>query len=204
MAIARRLFLSLFALTLAIASGCKSGDLSTPKGAAKNFATAMENGDADGAKRASTGADPAMIDSMVKLAGNMKKLRDAAVSKFGDQGKDLLGSAGGADSMDMAKKVDDADVKEDGDNATLTPKSGGQPIKLKKISGEWKVDASELTEMVSKMGGGMFDSMSQAATDTASDINAGKFKTAQEAQQAFGSKMMSAAMTSHAPAGPAR
>jgi hypothetical protein len=183
----RNLTLCAIFLATCMLSGCK-GDLSTPKGAAKTFATAMENGDVEAAKRATTGGDPAIIESMVKLTGNMKKLRDAAISKFGDEGKTAFG-AGHGESMDLSKSVDDADVKEDGDTATLTPKGEARPLKMKKVSGDWKVDASELTGAMGNMGSAMFDNMSKAAAETADDIKAGKYKTAQEAQQAFGSKM---------------
>lgn len=172
-------------------AGCSKGDLSTPKGAAKSFANAIERGDADGAKAASTGGDPKTIEGLAKMGGSMKKLRDAAVSKFGEQGKSMAG----ADGMgDMSKKVDEATEKIDGDTATLQSPGKSEPLKLKKVSGEWRVDVSEMFGPAFAMGAGMFDSMSKAASDTADEINAGKYKTAAEAQQAFQQKMMGGMM----------
>jgi hypothetical protein len=173
--------------------GCSKSDLSTPKGAAKTFASALERGDAETAKNACTGADPKVIESMAHMMPNMKKLREAAKSKFGDQGTSILG--GSEDMSDLAKKVDDSDVKEQGDTATLTPKNtSGMPMKLKKVGSDWKVDASELSGAMGGAGTGMIDGMSKAASETADEINAGKYKTADEAKQAFGVKAMGGAM----------
>src|SRR5947209_2729219 len=72
-------------------SACNKASLSTPKEAAQTFATALENGDADTAKKASTGADPKFVESMATATGNMKKYRDAMVAKFGDEGKNGVG-----------------------------------------------------------------------------------------------------------------
>jgi hypothetical protein len=102
---------------------------------------------------------------------------------------------GGSDDLtDLDKKVDASDVKETGDTATLTPKdSKGMPMKLKKIGSDWKVDASELSSDLPPGGTTMIDSMSKAAGETADDINAGKYKSADEAKKGFGMKMMGAA-----------
>ena len=189
----RQLALCILALAACGVLGCNN-DLSTPKGAAKAFATAMQNGDAAAAKRASTGGDPQMIDSLAKLSGSMKKLHDASVAKFGDQGKNLTGGGGGPDFSDWSKKIDDATIKEDGDTATLTLKDGGEPLKLKKINGEWKVDVAPLTTEMASMGSAMVDSMSKAADETAGEINSGKYKTPQEAQQSLSTKMMSSSL----------
>jgi hypothetical protein len=199
----RQLMLCVLALLACGVFGCKN-DLSTPKGAARAFAKAMEDGDAAEAKRASTGGDPQIIEAMAKMTGNMKKLHDASVAKFGDQGKSVAGGGGnGPDFSEWSKKIDEANVKEEGDTATLTQKDGGEPMKLKKVNGEWKVDTTPLTGEMASMGTAMIDSMSKAAAETADDIKAGKYKTAQEAQEALGSKMMGSSLGKvNAPAQP--
>ena len=65
-------------------------------------------------------------------------------------------------------------------------------VPLPKINGEWKVDLTEMMATMGTMGTGMIDSMSKAASETADDIQAGKYKTMSEAQQAFGAKMVAA------------
>ncbi|HEY2587948.1 MAG TPA: hypothetical protein VGI81_19550 [Tepidisphaeraceae bacterium] len=124
----------------------------------------------------------------------MKKLQDASVARFGDQGKNLTGGGNGPDFSEWSKKIDEATVKQEGDAATLTQKDSGEPLKLKKINGEWKVDVSPMTSEMASMGTAMIDSMSKAASETADEIKAGKYKTPQEAQQALSSKMMSSSL----------
>ena len=180
---------------MAAAGGCNKNDLSTPKGAAKSFAKALENGDAESAKAASTGGDPKAIESMAKTFGAMKKLQDAAVAKFGEEGKSVAGGPGGGkggNMAEMSKKVDEATEQITGDTATLTTKDGGEPLKLKKVSGDWKVDVTQMGGDMAKEGQPMMDAMAKAAGETADEINAGKYKTAKEAQTALGGKMMAA------------
>jgi hypothetical protein len=188
-----RVFCLFICLLLAAGSilgaGCGKGDLSTPKGAAKTFATALENGDADAAKKACTGGDPKMIDSLANAAGNMKKMREAAISKFGDEGKTAFNGPDGDDMGMMTTKVDDAVEKIDGDKAMLTLKDG-KPLALKKVDGDWKVDVSEMSGLGSSMGAAMFDSMGKAAKEVTDDVNTGKYKSAADAKTAFGQKMM--------------
>lgn len=184
------------AWALGAAAGCNKNDLSTPKSAAKSFAKAMEAGDAEAAKAASTGGDPKMIESMAKVAGNMKKLKEAAVSKFGEEGKSIGGGPGGkGDGLsEMVKQVDESTEQITGDTATLTPKGGGEVLKMKKVNGDWKMDVSQLGGGMAQLGAGMFDAMAKAAAETTDEINAGKYKTAKEAQTALGMKMVGAMM----------
>jgi len=173
-------------LGVMVLTGCGKGDFSTPKGAARAFATALENGDAETAKKACTGGDPKVIESLANGIGNLKKMRDAGISKFGDEGKTIFSGSG--DDFDMTKKLDDAVEKIDGDKATITAKDG-KPMNLKKVDGDWKVDASEIAGAGGTVGAGMFDSMGKAAKEMTDEINAGKYKTAAEAKEAFGKKM---------------
>jgi len=183
----RVLFTSvLLTLGLSVAAGCGKSDFSSPKGAARTYAAAMANGDAEMAKKACTGGDPKLIESMAVAAGNFKKLQDAAISKFGDEGKTVFG--GTANGFDVDKNLDDAVEKIDGDNATVTLKSG-KPLNLKKVDGEWKVDASEMGGVAGSMGVAMADSMGKTAKELADEINDGKYKTAAEAKDAFSKKM---------------
>ena len=170
--------------------GCNKVDLSTPKAAAKTFAHAVDKGDADTAVAASTGADPKTMTSFVSFVSSMKKLQDATKSKFG---QDSMGGQQMPSFADMEKKVDEADVKENGDTATLSAKGDLNGITLKKVNGDWKVDFSDMSKGATQMPGGM-DAMSKAASDTADEINAGKYKTAMEAQMALGQKVMGSAL----------
>jgi hypothetical protein len=175
------------AVGLMVGAGCSKGDFSTPKGAARTFATAMENGDTETAKKACAGGDPKMLESMVVAVGNFKKMHDAAISKFGDEGKTVFGET--VNSFDLNRNLDDAVEKIDGDQATVTAK-GGKTFNLKKVNGEWKVDASEMSGPSGSVGVAMAESMGKSAKELADEINDGKYKTAAEAKDAFSKKML--------------
>jgi hypothetical protein len=188
--------LTVVVLCVVLIGGCNKNDLSTPKSAAKSFATALEAGDAEAAKAASTG-DPKMVEGMAKAAASMKRLRDAAVAKYGDAGKSI---AGDDNFSDMAKNIDAATEQITGDNATLTMKTG-DPLTLKKIGGEWKVDVAAMMGPAAGMGVALFDSMSKAAGEVADEIKSDKHKTAADASAALQQKMMSGMFNAPNPGG---
>lgn len=167
-------------------------DLSTPKAAALVFAKAMEAGDAAGAKAASIcNADGAkFLEVMTDIIKNGRKLEEAAVAKFGDAGKNL----GNMESMDMAKNLENSEVKEEGDSATITIKdSPEKPVKLKKVDGAWKVDMITLiSEADLARAMPMFTAMNNVYAGTAGEISAGKYPTADAAKQAMGMKLLAA------------
>jgi hypothetical protein len=118
------------------------------------------------------------------MVSGRKKLREAATAKFGEeQGKTVAGNS--AEMSSFFKNLDNADENINGDNATVIPKGSSQPIALKKVNGEWKVDASTMAK-----GSSLFEKMAKAANETADEINAGKYKSAAEANSAFSDKMM--------------
>jgi hypothetical protein len=191
---------------LLLAPLARGADDSTPKGAAEAFFKALEAGDAAKAKSLASG-DPKqmeLLDNLVPLVGNFKKMEQAAVKKFGDEGKKLL-SNGGSASFDIESQMKDAKVEETGDTATITPakkeKEEGKnsdPMKLKKVSGKWKIDMAAMPnaeQMDNPQAKKMFGAMSDAAKAMTVDIEAGKFKTVADAQQGFQQKMLAAMMS---------
>jgi hypothetical protein len=172
-------------------------DLSSVRATLRTFAAAMERGDVAGVKLVSI-SDPKsdkLLDAMVPTVGSMKRLNDAAVKRFGEAGKSIASDK--AKGMEFAKSVDDANIVIQGDTATATMKDSKEPAKLKRINGEWKLD------FVSAMGpetknqniekiAPMFTGMTKAANEGAADIEAGKYKTVEEANQAIGMKLMTA------------
>ncbi|HZL34525.1 MAG TPA: hypothetical protein VFC78_04385 [Tepidisphaeraceae bacterium] len=183
-------FMSLFVL-----AGCSKTVGSTPKATAAAFARAVAAGDADGAKKASTGGDPAAIDALAAMAHKMKKLHDAIVTKFGEaQVKTIQGS-----TYNMSEVLDQMDAAQEtitGDSATLIFNHAGHPMKLKKVDGNWKVDASEVARpgMVP-----MFEKMGEAASQTADEISAGKYATPKQAADAFTPRMMGSFLKARKP-----
>lgn len=168
-------------------------DLSSPKSAAMSFAKALEAGDAATAKASAvaTEEEGKFIDVMAGMMSGMLKLKAASIAKFGDAGKDIAGSS---DDVEISKQIETAEVKEEGDVATLiTKKDEGKPLQLKKVGGEWKVDISSMTqgEDVSKAMP-LFKAMSEAMTELTKEITDGKYADVDGAKTAFGMKMMAA------------
>jgi hypothetical protein len=191
---------------LAMLAGCGGGssgggtDLSSPKATMKTILDAMRRGDSATIQAASINGDPQVIDMMTKMGSGMSALRDAAVAKWGDAGKDIAGKG----MPDFDKSLENADVKENGDTATVTPTDTKEPITLKKVSGDWKLDWSQAKGLpskddVAKMAP-MTGAMADAAKQTADEIKAGKYATVTDAQNALQQKMM-ASMMSKMPAG---
>lgn len=114
-------------------------DLSTPSKAAVAFAKAVMAGDMAAVKSLSTGteAEYAMAKTVSDMAVSMKKLEEASVKKFGDAGK-LPKEM----QIDLVSDFETAEVKVDGDKATLIVKSKPDdkfPPTLKKegTNGKW-------------------------------------------------------------------
>ena len=183
-------------LTPALLAAQDKPDLSSPKSAAKAFADAVMAGDAAKAKAICAGDEKQMkiVEAMVGLIGGIKKLEDAMIAKFG---KEAVKSAGKSpvateDMHDAIRRLGEGEVKVTGDTATVTPKKkpGGEeehnePLTLKKVGGDWKVDLASLTKDVPG-GEEQLEGMRAFARmiqDVTKDVSAGKFKTAAEANQ---------------------
>lgn len=182
----------------------EKADASTPKGAVSAFFKAMERGDAAGAKALSNGTAKQLevLDIIVPVASGLKALENAAVKKWGEDAKKVLtdGPGGG---FDFEKNLAEAKVTENGDTATIVSGKADeqekQPLTLKKSEGKWKVDLGfvPVEQFSDPMLAKIFKGLGEAAKETAGEIDAGKYKTAQEAKQAM---MMKVAKM--APVGP--
>lgn len=175
--------------------GPGSNDLSTPKAAVQSYADAIARGDAEAAKATVTGGDAQLIDTLASIMISHMRLEDAAVAKFGEEGKSLV-TQNRSSAEDVNKWVSDAEVKQEGDRATVAPKDHSNPgLDLKKVGSEWKIDLSatpgikELPKMLP-----MLQKMNAAGDELASEISAGKYKTLAEAKAAQQQKMMAAVM----------
>ena len=181
-------------------------DLSNPKSAAMAFAKAMEAGDADVAKAAtlSDANNQELVTTLAGMVANVNKLRDSAKAKFGDAAGEQI--AGNMKSMDMAKQLEDAEVKETGDTASISStKTPGNPVQLKKVDGEWKVDMA--SSIAAAPGGGniaqqlpFLKAVGAAMGELSTEITAGKYKDVEEAQSAMQTKMMGAMAAMRRPA----
>jgi hypothetical protein len=173
---------------VAMAASAGAPDKEEIKKAANAFATALAGGDAAAAKAACIGAEAetALVEDMIGLMNAVKKLRKAGGDKFGDAGASLAPEQRGP-GEDLARELNAADVKIDGENATITSKSDKEEIlKLKRVDGKWKIDLGAMPNKEEMLKAGpVIRTMAKAANDTAAEIAAGKFKTADEAKAAL-------------------
>jgi len=181
---------------LPIAAVAADTDLSTPKGAAKAFGEGMSQGNFDAVKAAvlADEAQTKALEALVKVIANFKKVEEAAVTKFGEAGKTVASQQQMSIGEELAK-IDQAVEKIEGDTATLTSPGSQEPLHLKKADGQWKVDfaampgSDQIAQAVP-----MIDAMAGAAGELSEEITADKYKTADEAKNALGQKMMAAMM----------
>jgi hypothetical protein len=171
-------------------------DLSTPKAAAKTFGQGLSDGDAETVKAAAIANEDQVkaLEALVRAVSNFKKVEEAAVAKFGDAGKSIA-NPGSMSIGDELAKIDTAEEKIDGDSATLTPAESTQPLQLRKIDGQWKVDFAAMpgSEQAAEALP-MINAMADAATELADEISADKYKTAEEAKTALKQKLLAAMM----------
>ncbi len=179
-------------------------DLSTPKAAARTYADAMRVGDAESANRAVTGVDPRIIKLLADLGASRNGLEAAAVKRFGDEGKRVAGGSEAPYGPSFLKLLDQADVRIDGDHATITERpaiqsttgpanaerSATPPLKLMKIGNDWKLDygamenTHNLTEALPLM-----EAFIHANREVAQEINSGTYSTPTDAIRGRVSKL---------------
>lgn len=161
------------------------------------FANAINKGDAKDAKKyvlPNPDTDK-FIDAMAPMSAAHKNLVDAAVSKFGEEGKTIAGGRGPQGPQYTAKDFDNAEIDINGDTAIVRAKNGGgKPVTFKKQDGTWKIDFAEfmppkpqLERMLQ-----ILPKMATAMNDTATEIKDGKYQTVLEARRGLGQHMAQA------------
>lgn len=186
-------------------------DQTSPRGALKLLAGAMESGDVAAVKgllQADNPTEQKMADSMAEMAAAIAQLRQSAVTAFGKEGAMPLTGDSNTTAEDLAR-IDQAEEKIEGDTAILSINApGAAPITLKQVDGKWVVPMSEMAQDVpAEQVDAMLASrvmQTKLITEAANEIKAGQHKTAEEAVQALQGKMMQAAMQqAHGAMGPA-
>lgn len=193
--------LSFLVVALCSSLALAAPDLSTPKSAALAFGNALVGDDAAGLKASAFGSEAEFktVEALGKMISAMKKLSDAASAKYG---KDNIITKGSKD-IDVAAELEKSELKVEGDTATIINKDKEEknPMKLVKKNGAWKVDLASLPKEGTEQLVQMAPAMAKAATEVVAEIKADKYKTADEAQQAIGTKMVAAML--NGPNGPA-
>jgi len=171
-------------------------DLSTPRSAALTFADAMAREDAPAARSLCVGSqqDLDLVDAIVAAIKARQKLVVAARDKFGAAGASVAREEQTSVGQQMARDVADAALKIEGDRATITPRGDREePLKLRKVGEAWKMD---MAAMLGSEGpdriANTYRAMAKAYDQTAAEIQAGKYKTAQEANDVFAPRLNAA------------
>ncbi|HLX61280.1 MAG TPA: hypothetical protein VKX17_08370 [Planctomycetota bacterium] len=159
-----------------------------PKDVAVAFAKAITEGDKKATHEVAAGTEEQLktLDLMTDMLHGILKFKAACDAKFGAENVLSKSMAGGV--PDLVDEVKKSEAKEEGDTVTFIDKAkpdDKHPLKLKKVDGKWKVDLSSMGDEAKDMPAGM----GKMFGDFADEINAGKYKTAEEAAVAFQKKM---------------
>lgn len=156
-------------------------DLSTPKKAATAFARAVQRGDMAAVKAVSIGEDEdyKIIESLSHLIDAGGKLQDAAVAKFGEAGRQATQDV----QSDFARHVEQGEEHIDNQTASVGGRDRQDPLRLKKVEGDWKVDLSTFRQREQLQS--IVPKILKVMTDAIAGIESGKYKSAQEVHEAL-------------------
>jgi hypothetical protein len=200
----RSLLAALVAITCA-ATLVRADDKDDIKAAGKAFGDAMHASDIATARKhvVTSEATDKFLDMLADVITAKKKLTDAAVAKFGDDGKSISNqSHSPIGSTATSRDFDDADIEVTGDTALVTPKTGNtRPVSFKKDGGEWKVDFTELVNSPKVARAlPLMGKVATAMTETATEIGDGKYENVEAAKVGLNQKII-AAIRSGVPGG---
>lgn len=168
----------------------------------KAFLSGLQSSPADAAGTLYIeGASDADLKAIAALGAGQAKLDAACKKKFGKTLAEALkdspmGAAmAGMPSAPASIDPEHAAIAVTGDAAVVTPE-GGQPVKLRKVDGAWKLDLTEslgkpeALAQISKIG----DGLSQVYDEVAADVEADKFEKVEDVLQALMTKAASSLM----------
>lgn len=177
-------------------------DLTSPKSAARTFGQGMSQGDIEAVKASAiaTAEQQKALEALSAVVSNFKKVEEAAIAKFGETAGKTVASQQQMSIGEELEKIDSATETITGDTAVLAAEGSQEPLHLRKVDGQWKVDFAAMpgTEQVAQAIP-MITAMAGAADELAAEITADKYKTADEAKNALGQKMMAAMMSMQMP-----
>ena len=137
------------------------------------------------------------VAAMLKMTAATAQLQLVAVKTFGEEGSKAFGKVSAELTEGRLKAIRDAEMNEEGDTTKIVIAedrslgySGGELL-LKKIGGEWKIDAGSLFQLNSykaeelKQRIALAGKMTALTGDVTKEIAAGKFTAAEEARVSF-------------------
>jgi hypothetical protein len=182
------------------ASLTRAGDKEEIKESTLSFSKALAAGDGATARKYVVGDENSnkMVDALAEFTKAAKGLQEAAVAKFGEDGRTLggLGTGRMGPTNTDFKDFDESRLTINGDTATIAPKAGtpgARPTTFKKIDGTWKLDLTGMfTADHAAQGVAMMPKMAGVMNELAGEIQAGKYASLQEAKSAFYQKLAAA------------
>ncbi|MGH7175828.1 MAG: hypothetical protein ACREJC_00480 [Tepidisphaeraceae bacterium] len=176
-------------------------DPSTPRGALKALLSAMQVGDVEAIRARimiSSPAEDQMVSAMARMAQADHNLRKTAEQVFGKEESKKLGDPE-ANFTEAMMRLDAADETIDGSSASVSGAGeDAKPVTLRLVDGSWRIPASEfsrgadeytITQRVRTVDAGI-----AVYVELIDELQAGKFKTADEAGEAFRGRVMIAMM----------
>jgi hypothetical protein len=159
-------------------------DLSSPRAAVKSLYEAVQAQDGDAVLKtfyAANEEERELARTFAEMIVAGRKLSAAAKERFGSAGE-ALGS--GMMSAEEFARIDQAELKESGDTATLAPPGRARPIPFHKTEGRWQVAIREFAnpDLGLPRQTAMLKKVAAVFDEVAGEINAGKLATSQEAE----------------------
>jgi hypothetical protein len=155
-------------------------DLSTPKAAFRTYTQALGAGDLAALKATVISSEKInkMLEGQISYGDRERKFRVAIVKAFPSEAKSLPDP-----TQQTLAAIEKAEVKTEGESATLVTSLSTEPVKLRQIDGKWKLDLTAmypedaLDDVMS-----FRRSLADVMEDMTPDIDAGKFKAYTDVQ----------------------
>ena len=176
-------------------SMAEAPDLSSPKAAAKSLYQAVDRGDGEAIRAVfftETDSQRQLADAYAEMILATKRLGDVAKSKYAGAAAADAPALGAVPTEDV-KRIDAAELKQDApDRATLMMPLATRPMSFRKADRGWQL-------VISDFAGGAPDridaqvemtrQITAAVTDIADGIEADKYPTSHDAEQAIQHRM---------------
>jgi hypothetical protein len=176
-------------------------DPSTPQGTLKLLSQATESGDTSKVRDLMAATSPQeqkLTEVLMERTAVYARFRQSAVKAFGQPAADQLTGHDPRQDADNEQRINQADVKIDGDNASL--EMDGQPVNLVRVEGKWRLSLGNLTagmspaEIEQRMR--EIKMLSDVVSQTMDQIDQGQYKAADEVNEAIRNKLASAMLKS--------
>ena len=170
-------------------------ELMTPKLGALTFVRTLELNNMPAFQSVTIGGaeEYKLFEPLMKMIAGAKDLEKAAREKWGKAGRTVVRNS---PAVGMEVQIQESDVTVDGETAVVRRKGDEDPdpLTLRKTSDGWKVDLTAIKNRKSMSDAApSMRRMEKVFTDSAADIRAGKFRSADEAEQALLKRMQAAA-----------